>query len=327
MQAAGAAGKTVQWGSGHPPERPAAWPGRREGGPDSPMSGRKIPYYGNRRNVGAYERPFSGVGEEFEPLGIAPGETGFVLHEAGYWARNRYWNFPEVYSPFWRVYYDYARGHAVRFGGRITPLGPSHVVVIPNHRRFDCLGDPPVPSLWFAFTTARNADPRQPMPILIPLNDLLRAFVREFPPLFRLRGADRRERIRRTSLSFLLYVLSRPEIRWQEPVPEPIARVVDLVNREPGGPWHNPDLARRACMSTDGFLRAFRTWMDRTPARYVAEVRAREACRLLTQTDRTIDRIADDLGFADRFTFTRAFKRLTGITPARYRKARRRNPT
>jgi len=291
------------------------------------MAVRKVPYYGARRNVGAYERPFSGVGEEFEPLGIAPGETGIVLHETGYWSHNRYWNFPDVYSPFWRIYYEYGRGHAVRFGGRVTPMGPHQVMVIPNHQRFDCIGDPPIPALWFSLSCARNADPRQPMPILVPMNGTLRAFVKEFPPLFRLRKPDRRERIRRLSLSFLLYVLGRPEIRWQEPVPGPIARVVALVNREPGGPWRNPDLARHACMSTDGFIRTFRKWMDRTPARYVAEVRIREACRVMTQTDQSIDRIADDLGFADRFCFTRAFKRLTGATPARYRKSRRRNLT
>lgn len=291
------------------------------------MGSAKVPFYGARRNVGAYERPFSGVGEEFEPLGIAPGETGIVLHETGYWARNRYWNFPNVYSPFWRVYYEYGRGHAVRFGGKVTPMGPHQVMVIPNHQRFDCMGDPPIPALWFSLSCARSADPRQPMPILVPMNDALRAFVKEFPPLFRLRGSARRERIRQLSLSFLLYVLGRPEIRWQEPAPDPIARVVKAVNEAPGEPWRNPVLARQSYMSTDGFIRTFRKWMDRTPARYVAEVRVREACRLMTQTEQSIDRIADDLGFADRFCFTRAFKRLTGFTPARYRRAHRRNPT
>jgi len=284
----------------------------------------KVPCFGARRNVGAYERPFSGVGEEFEPLGIAPGATGFVLHEAGYWPNDRYWNFPNVYSPFWRAMYDYKAGHAVRFGGRVTPLGPGRLFVIPNHQRFDCLGDPPVPSLWFAFSCARSADPRQPMPIRVPLTPVLRAFVDEFPHVFRARGPDRRARIRRLSESFLLYLLGRPEIRWQPPAPGPIARVVAAVNERPGEGWRNPGLARLACMSEDGFIRAFRKWMNRTPARYVAEVRIREACRMMTETDRSIDAVADALGFPDRFCLSRVFKRLTGFSPARYRRSRRR---
>jgi len=121
---------------------------------------------------------------EFEPPGVAPGETGIVLHEAGYWPNNRWWNFPAHYSPFWRIYYDYARGHAVRFGDQKTPLGPDRLVVIPNHQRFDSVGDPPVPSLWLHFTCRRNADPHQPMPIVVPLNGTLAAFVRDFPPGF-----------------------------------------------------------------------------------------------------------------------------------------------
>jgi len=155
------------------------------GGMPTEKPGTCVPYFGRRQNVGAYERPFSGVGEEFEPLGIAPGETGFVLHEAGYWAHDRYWNFPNVYSPFWRVMHDYRAGHAVRFGRQVTPMGPGRIFVIPNHQRFDCMGDPPVPSLWFALSCARNADPRQPMPIVIPLDPVLRAFVNEFPKVFR----------------------------------------------------------------------------------------------------------------------------------------------
>ena len=35
-------------------------------------------------NRGAYNRPFSGVGVEFDPLGVKPGRTGITLHESGF---------------------------------------------------------------------------------------------------------------------------------------------------------------------------------------------------------------------------------------------------
>jgi AraC-like DNA-binding protein len=260
---------------------------------------------------------------EFEPLGIAPGETGFVLHETGYWPLNRRWNFPNVYSPFWRVYYDYKPGHVVRFGPRVTPLGPDRLLVVPNHQRFDCVGDEPVPSLWFSFSTRRSADPRQPMPIRIPINATLAALIAEFPPLFQSRRADKRDAIYRHSLAFILYVLGRPQIRWQLPLPAAIARIVEAINADPAARRSNPAMAREACMSPDAFIRSFRRWMDRTPGRYVAEVRVREACRFLRETERTIDAIAGDLGFPDRFYFSRVFKRHTALSPARYRRVRR----
>jgi len=288
-----------------------------------PPHGRsKVPRFGPRRNLGAYEKPFSGVGMEFEPPGVAPGETGIVLHEAGYWPNNRWWNFPAHYSPFWRIYHDYARGHAVRFGDRETPLGPDRLVVIPNHQRFDSVGDPPVPSLWLHFTCSRNADPHQPMPVVIPLNNTLAAFVRDFPPAFRSHREEKREAVYRYSVGFILYVLNQPQIRWQPPVPDRIASVVRAINEAPGRVWTNPMLAREAWMSPDGFVRAFRRWMNRTPNRYLTEVRIREACRRLAGGNDSIDRIAETLGFANRFYFTRVFKRHTDTTPASYRKGK-----
>ena len=122
------------------------------------------------------------------------------------------------------------------------------------------------------------------------------------------------------SVSFLMYLLGRPGLRWQSPLPEALAGIVAQVNAEPAAPWDNPKLAREAHMSIDGFIRTFRRWMNTTPARYVAQVRIREACRLLVETEETIDEIAARLGFPDRFYFTRVFKRLTGLPPVRYRR-------
>ena len=42
----------------------------------------------SRVNAVAYERPFSGVGIEFDPLGVKPGRTGITLPETGYLPAN-----------------------------------------------------------------------------------------------------------------------------------------------------------------------------------------------------------------------------------------------
>ncbi|MBN2291895.1 MAG: helix-turn-helix transcriptional regulator [Pirellulales bacterium] len=273
-----------------------------------------------RRNIGAYAQPFSGVGEEYEPLGSPSADTGFVLHETGYLANLHPWNFPNVYSPFWRIYFDFTPGHHVRFGDRQTPMGPDRVLVIPNHQRFDCVGESPVTKLWFAFSCTRNAEPSQRMPIIIPKNDTIAAFTEEFPPLFRSRKKDRRRQVFDLSLAFVMYILGRPKIRWQRPLPENIADIVAIINRSPAFSWTTPELARRAAMSSDGFSRSFRRWLHTTPARYVQQVRIREACRLLSDGEESIDRISSLMGFADRFHFSRVFKQLTNTTPARYRK-------
>ena len=273
-----------------------------------------------RRNVGAYSQPFSGVGMEFEPLGASSPDIGFVLHEAGYCANLRPWNFPNVYSPFWRIYFDYEKGHHVHFGDKQTPLRPDRVLVIPNHQRFDCVGKSAVSKLWFSFSCTRNVEPSQPMPIIIPAKKTISAFAGEFPPLFRGRKSDKRERIFKLSLTFLMYILSQPEIRWQQPLPDNIAVAVAAINESPAFPWTTSKLACSAAMSTDGFSRSFRRWLHTTPARYVQQIRIREACRMLSDGDESIDRISAEVGFADRFHFSHIFKQHTNTTPARYRK-------
>jgi AraC-like DNA-binding protein len=55
----------------------------------------------------------------------------------------------------------------------------------------------------------------------------------------------------------------------------------------------------------------------------VDEARRCLASRMLTQSSLGIAEVAFALGFSDRGALHRAFKRWTGTTPARYRRAKR----
>lgn len=270
--------------------------------------------------MGAYEQPFSGVGMEFEPLGSPTVDTDISLHEVGFWPNNYDWNYPSVYSPFWRVYYDFEPGHSVRFGETVTALGPQTLLVIPNHQRFDCLGTPPVPKLWFHFSCRWNVEPTTPMPITIPMDPVTVSMIHQFSALFANEAPDRRARVRRLGFAFLIYLLGDPRIPRQRSLPENIAEVVRQINEQPARPWSNPELARIAAMSTESFIRKFRRWTGETPIRYVQQVRVREACRLLTDSETSIEEIATQAGFPDRYYFSRVFKKHTGRSPAAYRK-------
>jgi AraC family transcriptional regulator len=56
---------------------------------------------------------------------------------------------------------------------------------------------------------------------------------------------------------------------------------------------------------------------------YVVRKRLDEACYLMMHTEQTLGVIALRCGFADQAHFTREFKRIVGLTPARYAKANR----
>jgi len=79
------------------------------------------------------------------------------------------------------------------------------------------------------------------------------------------------------------------------------------------------DLADRVGMSVRNFERVFTREVGRTPAQYVLQVRVEAARRELERTDRGLKQVAAAAGFGSADAMRRAFVRLLGIAPRRYR--------
>jgi AraC-like DNA-binding protein len=276
-----------------------------------------------KRNRGAYDQPFSGVGVEFYPLGVPPDHSGIVLHESGFLAHNDWWHFPDVLSPFWRLYYNFDPGHSVVFDGREVPLTPRHLVLIPDGHLFHCRGRKPVRNLWLAFSSAFRLEPGQPAPIQLSPTRTELALFHELARLIGMRHgtAAPRHRIYHRSLALLHHILSRPELRWQtQTAPEGIRRATQHIHAALETTLTLPELARRAGLSVSAFTRHFRRCHGVPPTRFIMQGRVREAARLLAQTEATIEEIAERTGFPNRAYFSRIFAKLTGEPPAYFRR-------
>jgi transcriptional regulator GlxA family with amidase domain len=79
------------------------------------------------------------------------------------------------------------------------------------------------------------------------------------------------------------------------------------------------DLADRMAMSVRNFERVFTREVGTTPSQYVLQTRVEAARRLLERTDGGLKQIASTAGFSNVDVMRRAFVRLLGITPRRYR--------
>jgi AraC family transcriptional regulator len=82
-------------------------------------------------------------------------------------------------------------------------------------------------------------------------------------------------------------------------------------------------IARETRVHPVHLARAFRQHFRCTVGDYVRELRIAHACRQIAQTDAPLVEIALAAGFADQSQFTRVFKRVVGVTPARFRSAAR----
>lgn len=102
-----------------------------------------------------------------------------------------------------------------------------------------------------------------------------------------------------------------------------LRRVTELVESRLDGELSIAAMAEAAGLSAYHFSRAFKTTTGRPPHRYLLERRVERAKELLQDPQQEIVQVALAAGFASQEHMTTVFRRLTGTTPARYRRARR----
>jgi transcriptional regulator GlxA family with amidase domain len=98
-----------------------------------------------------------------------------------------------------------------------------------------------------------------------------------------------------------------------------IARCQQWIAEHYGGPNPVARMVERSGLPERTFKRRFKIATGYAPVDYVQAIRIEEAKQVLETTDTPTDAVAHMVGYEDPAFFRRLFKRLTGITPARYR--------
>jgi AraC-like DNA-binding protein len=117
---------------------------------------------------------------------------------------------------------------------------------------------------------------------------------------------------------------SGPDVR------QPDSRILDVLrildNPESTNLPHRPTVAQLAELANLGeaaFRAAFVRTMGCGPRRYLEERRVQHAARALLETDRSVTEIANSVGYDDPYHFSRVFRRVTGMSPRKYRNNKR----
>ena len=85
------------------------------------------------------------------------------------------------------------------------------------------------------------------------------------------------------------------------------------------------DIAAAAGVSRAALFRLFKAELNTAPADYLIAYRISQAKKLLSETDISITAVARSVGYEDNLYFSRAFKRLTGVSPSDYRSSQQKN--
>lgn len=112
---------------------------------------------------------------------------------------------------------------------------------------------------------------------------------------------------------------SQPEqgAGWSRGVADPlIAQSLQLMHAEPARPWRVQDLADASGLSRSGFALRFKQTLGQSPLRYLTTLRMQQAMQALSQPDAPgLEALARSVGYQDAFAFSKAFKKLLGVSP------------
>jgi LacI family transcriptional regulator len=99
-----------------------------------------------------------------------------------------------------------------------------------------------------------------------------------------------------------------------------LARCLRYIWQNYQKPIGMAELAKTAALSRAGFFKAFTKKIGRTPGDELQRVRMANAKRLLSQSQKKVDEIAELSGYQKLNSFWVAFRKSTGMTPREYQK-------
>ncbi len=104
-------------------------------------------------------------------------------------------------------------------------------------------------------------------------------------------------------------------------VVEEIDRAATYFNEHYNEQINIDEYARKNNVSTSGFIRNFRVCTGSTPMQYILSKRIYNAEILLKNPDYNVSEVAHIVGYDNPLYFSRAFKKVKGISPSAYRKS------
>ena len=99
-----------------------------------------------------------------------------------------------------------------------------------------------------------------------------------------------------------------------------VGRALQLLHARPHEPWTLASLAAGAGLSRSALAERFQQLVGQPPMQYLARWRMQCAARLLADGEAKVAAVAHAVGYESEAAFSRAFKKLVGVSPASWRR-------
>jgi AraC-like DNA-binding protein len=108
---------------------------------------------------------------------------------------------------------------------------------------------------------------------------------------------------------------------WSQSIQDPqVQKAVQALHADCARQWTLEALARHAGLSRTSLAERFRKTMGNTPLNYLRTVRMQQAMAALGGSERSLEQIAQEVGYQDAFSFSKVFKRTLGVAPRDFRR-------
>jgi AraC-like DNA-binding protein len=262
------------------------------------------------------------------------------------------WNFKNVISPYYRLYYIDEGEGVISSPGNTLKLRPGYLYLIPSFTLCNLFcGD--YLSQYFIQFFEESADgislfsnfrKIQEMEATVQDIECFKRFIsinpgrginrsddplvyekdiyyKEYTKLNNLQSIS----VQYESQGIILQLISRflkPEIFHhdkQASIPSVIMDSIGYIQINIGAALKVSDLADKANLNTDYFSKLFHRHTGQSPVAYILQKRIERAQYLIVTTNKQQVEIAQMTGFENVQYFSRVFKRITGLTPGAYK--------
>jgi AraC-like DNA-binding protein len=111
------------------------------------------------------------------------------------------------------------------------------------------------------------------------------------------------------------------QVGWLAGLGDPlVGRALALLHGDPTAPWTVKHLAHRLGASRSALADRFSRVVGMPPMQYLAQWRIQLASMMLRESSDKVYTVANAVGYGSEEAFSRAFKRITGVSPATWRK-------
>ncbi len=122
-------------------------------------------------------------------------------------------------------------------------------------------------------------------------------------------------------------MLSKFQVTKQEKKDDKVNTVISFLQTNYQKTIQLEKLATKACMHKNSLCQYFKRKTGKTIFEVLHEIRLKQACDLLIDTNESIEMISSQVGYFSQTLFNRKFKEICGTTPLHYRKMRQKIET